>query len=97
MNIYPSTPTAITAPSTIQLICFIDTYLFNYFPEAVRTDYPEAIASHPLRKEITATVITSQVVDNAGSTFFQELWEDTSEAGLITFSGSQQELDRELS
>ncbi len=47
--------------------------LFDYFPEQVVERYPEALLKHPLAKEITATMLTNRVVDQAGSTFCQTL------------------------
>ena len=48
-------------------------YLFDYFPEAIRTRYHDLLSAHPLAREITATVITNIAVDRAGSAFFNGL------------------------
>ncbi len=47
--------------------------LMSYFPTAVRERFGNHIASHPLAREITATVITNKVVDLAGSSFANNL------------------------
>src|SRR5699024_378152 len=47
----------------------------GYFPPAVRERFAEAIGAHPLRREITSTVVTNDVVDRAGITFMFRLGE----------------------
>lgn len=44
-------------------------YLTSYFPTGVRERFPEAIGSHPLRREIIATQFTNTVVDILGISF----------------------------
>lgn len=41
-------------------------YLFRYFPREIRERFAEQIDTHPLAKEITATMITNFVVDFGG-------------------------------
>ncbi len=48
-------------------------FLLEYFPEKIRIRYQEHLFSHPLAREITATVITNRLVDRAGSSFFNGL------------------------
>jgi len=45
--------------------------LFDYFPQQVIDRYPESLKRHPLAKEISATIMTNRVVDQAGSAFLQ--------------------------
>jgi glutamate dehydrogenase len=51
----------------------VDQLLLDYFPEQAVQRYAEVIPRHPLAKEITATMLTNRVVDQAGSTFCQTL------------------------
>ncbi len=45
--------------------------LFDYFPQQVIDRYPDSLPHHPLAKEISATILTNRVIDQAGSTFPQ--------------------------
>jgi glutamate dehydrogenase len=45
--------------------------LFDYFPQQVIDRYPGSLPHHPLAKEISATILTNRVIDQAGSTFPQ--------------------------
>jgi glutamate dehydrogenase len=49
-----------------------------YFPKALTERFGEAIAAHPLKREIIATFITNTVVNRAGATFVNYI---ASEAG----------------
>ncbi len=51
--------------------------LAGYFPQRLRTEYRDAIADHPLRREIIATVLTNTVVDNGGITYAYRLSEES--------------------
>lgn len=46
--------------------------LHNYFPGPVRERFPENIASHPLGREITATLATNEIIDRLGPAFTLE-------------------------
>ncbi len=48
-------------------------FLQSYFPAPIRNAYGELIPSHPLAREICATVITNTVVNRCGSAFFDAL------------------------
>ncbi|WP_115411163.1 NAD-glutamate dehydrogenase [Nocardia farcinica] len=52
-------------------------HLAGYFPQRLRAEYAEAIAAHPLRREIVATVLTNDVVDNGGITYAYRLTEES--------------------
>ncbi|MEL6372473.1 MAG: NAD-glutamate dehydrogenase [Pseudomonadota bacterium] len=41
-------------------------YLTAYFPEAMRTRTHDAIAAHPLRREIIATALTNDIINRLG-------------------------------
>ena len=47
--------------------------LRNYFPPALRERFAKQIAAHPLRREITATVVTNDLVNRAGITFVHDM------------------------
>jgi glutamate dehydrogenase len=47
--------------------------LRHYFPGAVRDRLSAQILAHPLRREITATVVTNDLVNRAGITFISEM------------------------
>ena len=51
--------------------------LNRYFPVAMQKDFAGAIAAHPLKREIIATVVTNSMVNRAGITFFFDIAEDT--------------------
>jgi glutamate dehydrogenase len=48
-------------------------FLTCYFPEAIRERFAEHLTDHPLAREITATVLTNTVVNQAGSAFIDQL------------------------
>ncbi len=48
-------------------------FLKQYFPEKTRKRYNAQIENHPLRREIIATMITNQIVDQAGCAFLNTL------------------------
>jgi glutamate dehydrogenase len=47
--------------------------LRDYFPPALRTRFAAQIAAHPLKREITATVVTNDLINRAGLTFIQDM------------------------
>ena len=51
--------------------------LRDYFPAALRDRLEALIAAHPLHREITATVVTNDLVNRAGITFVNEMRERT--------------------
>lgn len=55
--------------------------LLIYFPTQMRERFPEALTSHPLRREIIASHVTNSIVNRAGITFFHSLMEDTGMKG----------------
>ncbi|KAF2992816.1 NAD-glutamate dehydrogenase [Methylocystis sp. MJC1] len=48
---------------------WISDFLVTYFPESLRSSYAPRIASHPLAREIAATVICNKIVNQAGARF----------------------------
>lgn len=51
--------------------------LYAYFPTALREQFPEHIDSHPLRREITTTVLVNDTVNTGGTTYLHRLREET--------------------
>ncbi|GGT90575.1 NAD-glutamate dehydrogenase [Streptomyces lateritius] len=51
--------------------------LHTYFPTLLREKFPEAIDSHPLRREIITTILVNDTVNSGGSTFLHRLREET--------------------
>ncbi|MEX0658571.1 MAG: NAD-glutamate dehydrogenase [Egibacteraceae bacterium] len=51
--------------------------LLSYFPRVLRERYPEEIRAHRLSREIIATQVANQVVNEAGTTFLFRLAEET--------------------
>ena len=47
--------------------------LRGYFPTALRDRLAPQIPSHPLRREITATIVTNDLVNRAGITFIRDM------------------------
>jgi glutamate dehydrogenase len=47
--------------------------LRDYFPPALRDRFAKQIAAHPLRREITATVVTNDLINRAGITFVHDM------------------------
>ena len=50
--------------------------LRNYFPQALREQYPAEIAAHPLRREIVTTQLVNEMIDGGGITFAFRLAEE---------------------
>jgi glutamate dehydrogenase len=50
----------------------------EYFPSKVRENYEDAIAAHPLRKEIITTLLVNEVVDGGGVSYAFRLAEELS-------------------
>jgi glutamate dehydrogenase len=55
----------------------LDRLLVDYFPRALRERFPEAVAAHPLRREIVATALTNRAVNVAGVTGLYRLSEES--------------------
>jgi glutamate dehydrogenase len=51
--------------------------LHAYFPTALRERFPDAIDNHPLRREITTTVLVNDTVNTGGTTYLHRLREET--------------------
>ena len=51
--------------------------LFRYFPKALRESFASEIKSHPLRREIIATVVTNSMINRLGVAYFFRLKEIT--------------------
>ncbi|WP_256640829.1 NAD-glutamate dehydrogenase [Streptomyces murinus] len=51
--------------------------LHAYFPSDLRERFPEAVDNHPLRREITTTVLVNDTVNTGGTTYLHRLREET--------------------
>jgi len=58
---------------------FAQEYLLKYFPKTFATIYEDEILTHPLKREIAATVMANRVINNAGVTFISDFEELGSE------------------
>ncbi|GLW45232.1 NAD-glutamate dehydrogenase [Streptomyces sp. NBRC 14336] len=56
---------------------YLSTLLHAYFPSALRERFPEYLVSHPLRREITTTVLVNDTVNTGGTTYLHRLREET--------------------
>ena len=54
-----------------------DSVIRNYFPKKLQKIDQKYLDQHRLKKEIIATLLTSQVIDRMGATFMQRAFEDT--------------------
>ncbi|MGW0025504.1 NAD-glutamate dehydrogenase [Rhodococcus sp. NPDC003383] len=52
------------------------TRLPGYFPEPLRQRFRNGIKAHPLRRQIVATILANETVDNGGITYVYRLSED---------------------
>src|SRR5205085_2512104 len=52
-------------------------WVYPSFPESLCKKYARKIAQHPLRREIIATQISNNLVNNMGATFIFRLQEET--------------------
>ncbi|MBL8676706.1 MAG: NAD-glutamate dehydrogenase, partial [Alphaproteobacteria bacterium] len=55
--------------------------LLSYFPERLQYAYREEIIAHPLRREITSTLLTNSIVNRMGITFVSEMKHQTGKEG----------------
>ncbi len=51
---------------------FAQEYLLKYFPKTFAAIYEDEITTHPLKREIAATVIANRIINNAGITFISD-------------------------
>ncbi|MEU0602533.1 NAD-glutamate dehydrogenase [Streptomyces sp. NPDC006393] len=56
---------------------YLRTLLYAYFPTQLREQFAEQIDSHPLHREITATVLVNDTVNTGGTTYLHRLREET--------------------
>ncbi|MEU6506470.1 NAD-glutamate dehydrogenase, partial [Streptomyces sp. NPDC046942] len=56
---------------------YLRSLLHAYFPTALRERFTEAIDNHPLRREITTTVLVNDTVNTGGTTYLHRLREET--------------------
>ncbi|GAA3493633.1 hypothetical protein GCM10019016_007320 [Streptomyces prasinosporus] len=56
---------------------YLKVLLHAYFPSALRERFREHIDSHPLRREITTTVLVNDTVNTGGTTYLHRMREET--------------------
>ncbi|ROO89947.1 glutamate dehydrogenase [Actinocorallia herbida] len=56
---------------------YLEDWLVQYFPTALRERFRQSMDEHPLRREIIATQVVNDVVNNSGTTFIFRLNEET--------------------
>ncbi|MEW2807405.1 NAD-glutamate dehydrogenase [Streptomyces massasporeus] len=56
---------------------YLSTLLHAYFPKELREQFPEHLVCHPLRREITTTVLVNDTVNTGGTTYLHRLREET--------------------
>ncbi|MDF3302845.1 NAD-glutamate dehydrogenase [Streptomyces tropicalis] len=56
---------------------YLRSLLHAYFPTELREQFAENIDSHPLRREITTTVLVNDTVNTGGTTYLHRLREET--------------------
>jgi glutamate dehydrogenase len=66
---------------------FLGPWLEGYFPTGVRERFAENLGDHPLAREITATMLTNTVINQAGCGFLT-LAEEFGPASLTTAVGA---------
>lgn len=55
--------------------CFGETYYIQYFPKRFQTEYKNYLKSHPLKVEITATVLANLIINTMGPCFVGQMSE----------------------
>ncbi|SMQ16701.1 glutamate dehydrogenase (NAD) [Streptomyces sp. Ag82_O1-12] len=56
---------------------YLSTLLHAYFPTELREQFPDHLVCHPLRREITTTVLVNDTVNTGGTTYLHRLREET--------------------
>ena len=56
---------------------FFEPFYIQYFPKEIIKLSNEIVFTHPLKKEILATILTNEMVNNGGCSFIHELQETT--------------------
>jgi len=63
--------------SDIQVDGFLQDYYVGYFTKTLQKKYPSELLTHHLKREILCTVLSNRLVNQAGSTFFNHLYQLT--------------------
>ncbi len=61
---------------------FVQHYLYKYFPKSLVSLYEKEVDSHPLKREIAATVIANKIINNTGCSFIVD-YESLGDSGFI--------------
>lgn len=66
---------------------YLATELFRYFPEILKSTYPETIETHRLRREVIATVLANAMINRGGPAFVNTMSSATSaSAAQVAFA-----------
>ncbi|HEY4199689.1 MAG TPA: NAD-glutamate dehydrogenase [Devosiaceae bacterium] len=61
--------------------------LFRYFPETLHRQYPDAVTTHRLRREVIATVLANAMINRGGPAFVNQMTAATSaDPGAVAFA-----------
>lgn len=66
----------------VTLEAFFDKDFVTYFPQQIQWKFPREVKTHPLKTQITATVITNLMVNRLGLTFIQDVQDQRPDAKL---------------
>ncbi|NOS89989.1 MAG: NAD-glutamate dehydrogenase [Methylococcaceae bacterium] len=72
-----------------------DEYLLSYFPAQLQSQYPQALATHPLAAAIKAMLISNKLINQAGCTFLTAI-NDNDPGQLVAWVGCYLSFDRIL-
>jgi glutamate dehydrogenase len=67
---------------------YLQEFIASYFPAAIRKQFYNQVHTHPLSKEITATVLSNRIINQAGCTFLtwlEELNSTTINAAVASY------------
>jgi glutamate dehydrogenase len=59
--------------STLPDKTFYRSWFQGYFPKIIQEQFAKAILSHPLRREITATILANEIINHVGPAFIHEI------------------------
>lgn len=58
------------------------TYLYHYFPKILQDQFEEDMLSHPLKREIIATVLSNEMINRVGPAFLYEMRSASSQSDV---------------
>ena len=67
--------------------------LLSYFPEAIKSQFREAVLTHQLRSQIITTVVCNSIVNTGGITFVYRVMEETGASAIETVHAARAALE----